>query len=48
MSNNTLLVLEDGKVFEGQSLGVIGPTYGEIVFSISVVPLSQYRKGKPD
>src|SRR5580700_8243973 len=31
-----ILVLEDGTVFEGESLGAPGRTYGEVVFNTSM------------
>jgi len=36
MDEKALLVLEDGTVFEGRSLGIIGTTTGEIVFNTSM------------
>lgn len=33
----TLLVLEDGKTFEGQAFGAIGETSGEVVFNTSLM-----------
>ena len=36
MSDRCLLILEDGTVFEGASIGVPGTTVGEVVFSTSM------------
>jgi carbamoyl-phosphate synthase small subunit len=37
MNNNTLLVLEDGSVYQGQTLGAGGTACGEVVFNTSMV-----------
>jgi carbamoyl-phosphate synthase small subunit len=36
MSRKTILVLEDGSVYEGEAFGAKGTTYGEVVFSTSM------------
>ncbi|MCV4615438.1 hypothetical protein OFM04_36615, partial [Escherichia coli] len=35
-SIKTLLVLEDGRTFEGHSFGAEGETFGEMVFNTSM------------
>jgi carbamoyl-phosphate synthase small subunit len=34
LADTALLVLEDGMVFEGISIGAVGETSGEVVFNI--------------
>ena len=34
--NSAILALEDGTVFKGQSIGVEGETFGEVVFNTSM------------
>lgn len=36
VSNKALLVLEDGRVFQGRSFGAEGETFGEVVFNTSM------------
>lgn len=36
MNNKAVLVLEDGKIFSGKTLGIIGTTWGEVVFNTSM------------
>ena len=36
MSNNAVLVLEDGTIYRGVSIGCDGETVGEVVFNTSI------------
>ena len=36
LADTALLVLEDGTVFEGISIGAVGETSGEVVFNTSM------------